>query len=50
MYCGNMFPLMFRRERKQPLMMPCKMMLGMRLIHVYCAVKSTLQHNVVNVI
>ena len=42
---GNMFPRMFGRALKQLLMM-----LGLRLIYVHCAVKSTLQWNVVNVI
>ena len=45
-----MFPLMFGRAPKQSLRMPRKMMLGRRLIYVHCAVKSTLQQNVVNVI
>ena len=45
-----MFPLMSGRAPKQLLTMPHKMMLGMRLIYVHCAVKSTLQQNVVNVI
>ena len=45
-----MFPLMFGRALKQPLRMPRKMMLGMRLTYVHCAVKSTLQQYVVNVI
>ena len=45
-----MFPLMFGRALKQPLRMPHKMMLGIRLIYVHCAVKSTPRQNVVNVI
>ena len=45
-----MFPLMFGRAPKQLLGMARRMMLGRRLVYVHCAVKSTLQRNVVNVI
>ena len=46
-FCTNTFPLMFGRALEQPL---ANMMLGMRLIYLHCAAKSTLPQNVVNVI
>ena len=38
---GNMFCVMFGRAQKQPLRMPRKMMLGMRLMYALCCQKHT---------
>ena len=50
MYHGNMLPLMFRKLLMQATQLPYKMMEGMTLGFVYCAVRSTPPQFVVHVV